>query len=305
MSRRKSERQRYRLAKAQTAPRSRGVPLPLLLGGLAIVIVAIAVVTILASRSSGSPTPWARLGTSDVHSLAFVGNDPNHVLFGHHGGVLESRDGGRTWQPLPTRVDAMGMRPAADGSIVIAGHLVFTASHDNGATWEPIAAQDLPNLDIHGFARDPADPAHMWAALATGGLWESSDFGIHWTRLREDNVLLPIAMRLGDQTRLVAIGAAGLEASDDGGRSWAAAPTPPTYPMTALNATPDGKVMYAGSLDVLYRSDDAGRSWEPTAYTGSAFAIATTDDGETIAIVSQDTEFFRSADGGQTWPGPG
>ncbi len=304
MSGRQPPRRGNRGAAAPTTPRSRVVRAPLLLGGLALVIGALVAVTILSTRRSDVATPWARLGTADVHSLAFVGNDPNHVLFGHHGGILESRDGGHTWQPLPIGADAMGMRPAADGSIVIAGHLVFTASHDNGKTWQSIAAQDLPNLDIHGFARDPSDPARMWAALATGGLWESGDFGIHWTRVREDNVLLPVAVRSANTTRLIAITAAGLEASDDGGRSWTPIPTPPTYPMTALSATPDGKVMYAGSLDLLYRSDDSGHSWSPTSYKGSAFAIATSEDGRTVALVSQGTEYFRSTDGGQTWPGP-
>ena len=267
-----------------------------------IAVVAILVMGRLQPRSG--QTAWARLGTADVHSLAFVGNDTSNLLFGHHQGLLESHDGGRSWQALPTQVDAMGMRPAGDGSIVIAGHLVFTASRDGGKTWQAIPAK-LPNLDIHGFARDPADPARMWAALATGGLWESSNFGIDWTRVREDTVVFPVAVRAGSTTKLIAIDAAGLEASDDGGRTWVPLPTPPTYPMTAFTATPDGVILYAGSLDTLYRSDDAGQSWTATGYKGSAFALATSDDGRTVAVVSQQTEFFRSSDGGRTWPGPG
>ncbi len=73
------------------------------------------------------PAAWSRLGTQDVHSLAFVG-DPQHLLFGHHNGIAETRDGGKTWAPLPVSDDAMGMAAADDGSIVIAGHEVFTAS---------------------------------------------------------------------------------------------------------------------------------------------------------------------------------
>jgi hypothetical protein len=118
---------------------------------------------LIAVDCCGRRTPWATLRTQDVHSLAFVGGDPAHVLLGHHGGLLESRDGGpRTWSALPVRDDAMTMAPADDGSIVIAGHLVFTASRDGGATWASITA-DLPSLDIHGSTRDPADPARMWA----------------------------------------------------------------------------------------------------------------------------------------------
>jgi hypothetical protein len=54
-----------------------------------------AAVLILATRGpGGGQVAWASLRTQDVHSLAFVGGDPEHVLFGHHGGLLESRDGG-------------------------------------------------------------------------------------------------------------------------------------------------------------------------------------------------------------------
>ncbi|MBA2719767.1 MAG: hypothetical protein H0U52_11095 [Chloroflexi bacterium] len=266
-----------------------------------IAAIGIAVIALGSRGTTSVQAAWSRLGTSDVHSLAFDGDDPNHVLFGHHGGISESRDGGGSWQALATTDDAMGMRPAEDGSIVIAGHDVFTASRDGGKTWQPITT-DLPSLDIHGFARDPGDPAQMWAALATGGLWASSDFGAHWTQVRQENILSPLAVRAGSTARLLGVEATGLAMSDDGGRTWSGLATPPTYPMTALAATSDGQVVYAGSPEGLYRSADGGKSWSATAYKGSAFAIATSVDGAIVAVVSKETDFFRSPDGGATWP---
>lgn len=289
--------------RAKVASGRRQAPRWLILAGLAIVIGATAAAFMLGSRSTGEPVAWTRFGTQDVHSLAFVDSDPSRLLFGHHGGLLKSTDGGRNWSSLPVRDDAMSTSPATDGSIVIAGHEVFAASRDGGATWSPIAA-DLPSLDIHGFTRDPADPARMWAYLATGGLWESSDFGSRWERVRDDNVLFPLAVRAGSASRLLGVDASGLVASDDGGRSWSALSAPETFPMTALAATPDGSVVYAGSPDGVSRSADGGRTWTPTTYRGSAFAIATTADGETVAVVSRETQFFRSADAGVSWPGP-
>jgi photosystem II stability/assembly factor-like uncharacterized protein len=264
----------------------------------------LAIAFVLAAPRSSAQTAWARLGTEDVHSLSFVGDDLNHLLFGHHGGLSETIDGGRTWRSLPTDADAMAMRPAADGSIVIAGHEVLTASLDNGQTWQPIAA-DLPSLDIHGFTRDPADPKRMWAYLATGGLWESTDGGARWMRVREDNILFPLAVRRESGSRLLGVDMNGLVASDDGGRTWATLGAPPTFPMTALAATTDGLVVYAGSTDALVRSGDGGRTWSKTDFVGSAFAIATSGDGRTVAVVTRTTEFYRSSDGGTSWPGPG
>lgn len=279
------------------------MPAWLLPAGLVVVVTAVALVVVLRGGASPGQVAWATLRTQDVHSLAFVAGNPNHLLFGYHGGLLESRDGGRIWSTLPVRDDAMSMTPADDGSIVIAGHEVFTASLDGGATWSSIQA-DLPSLDIHGFTRDPADPARMWAYLATGGLWESIDFGAHWTEVRADNVIFPLAVRDGSTTRLLGVDANGLVTSVDGGRAWAALGTPPANPMTGLAATPDGRTVYAGAPYGLFRSDDGGRTWSPTAYRGSAFAVATTADGQTVAVVSRETEFFHSADRGSTWPGP-
>ncbi|HSW42766.1 MAG TPA: hypothetical protein VLM76_09680 [Patescibacteria group bacterium] len=269
---------------------------------LAIVMAFVGVGLFLSRPGPGAPVPWARLGTQDVHSLAFVGDDPQHLLFGHHNGIAETRDGGKTWAPLPVGEDAMGMVAADDGSIVIAGHLVFTASRDGGQTWAPIST-DLPSLDIHGFTRDPSDPARMWAYLATGGLWESRDFGARFTRIRDDNVLYPTAVAARTGTRLFGVDASGLIVSDDGGRTWMALGQPPTYPMTAFAASADGTVLYAGAPDGLFRSGDGGRTWSATGYTSSAFAVATTPDGQSVGVVSQATEFFRSSDSGATWPG--
>lgn len=253
--------------------------------------------------AGGSQVAWARLATEDVHSLAFVGDDSNHLLFGHHGGVLESIDGGRTWHPLDVSDDAMSLVPATDGSIVIAGHDVFMASLDGGRTWDPIA-NNLPSIDIHGFTRDPADPARMWAYLAIGGLWQSSDFGTHWSRVREDNVAFPLAIPQGSGTTLLGVDASGLVASFDGGRTWSNRGVPPTYPMTSLTATADGATIYAGSPDGLFRSTDGGSNWEEAPYRGSVFAVATRADGIVVAVVNRQSEFFRSDDGGVSWPGP-
>lgn len=275
---------------------------PLLLG-LAVMAGVIGAALIVWFRSSTGPVAWARLQTKDVHSLSFVADDPSRLLFGHHRGLFASTDGGRTWSSLPIGEDAMSTSPGTDGSVVIAGHFVFAASRDGGKTWAPIAT-NLPSLDIHGFTRDPADPSRMWAYLATGGLWESRDFGSRWERVRDDNVLFPTAVRTGSIARLIGVDTTGLVASDDDGHTWFSLSTPETFPMTSLAATSDGRVLYAGSSQNLYRSADGGRTWLPTAYRGSAFAIATTDNGTTVAVVSRETEFFRSPDGGSTWPGP-
>ena len=266
--------------------------------------VAVLIVIVGGMRpGSASVVAWSRLGTEDVHALAFVADDPSRILFGHHGGVLSSRDGGRSWQQLPTGSDAMGLGAAPDGSIVIAGHGVFAQSSDDGRTWQEIAAA-LPSVDIHGFARDPGDPARMWVYLATGGLWESLDAGRTWVMVQDDNILFPVAVGGPSGTRLFGLTGESLASSEDGGRTWRNVATPELYPMTSLAATSDGTVLVAGGPDGLARSDDGGATWAKLPLAEQAFAVAVTADGQTIGVVTRSTEFFRSDDGGQTWPGP-
>ena len=64
--------------------------------GLVLAGVAIAIGYVALSAASKDPVAWANLNTLDAHSLAFVGGDPGHLLFGHHQGIFESRDGGQT-----------------------------------------------------------------------------------------------------------------------------------------------------------------------------------------------------------------
>lgn len=267
-------------------------------------LVGAAVVAWRLAAAPGPPVPWAHLGTQDVHSLAFEPSSTDRLLFGHHGGVLESLDGGRTWSPLPVEADAMAMRPASDGSIVIAGHEVLVASSDGGRSWSPIRS-DLPNIDIHAFARDPTHPDRMWAYLAEGGVYETTDGGSHWTMVYDRHIPFMTAVRdVGGPGLLGIEPFAGFARSVDGGRTWQALSQPEAYPTFALAATPDGRSVVLGASDSILRSEDGGTTWTTIQLPDTPFAIALSPDGQTIAAVTRSTDVYRSEDGGRTWPGP-
>ena len=267
-------------------------------------VVAAAAVVSRPAGTADSATAWARLATQDVHSLAFPTPDLSTVLFGHHGGILQSTDGGRQWQSLPVRQDAMGMSAATDGSLIIAGHLVFQGSPDGGSTWAPIEA-DLPSLDIHSFARSLTDPLRMWAYLAEGGVYESRDGGREWTRVYEGHVANLTAITSSGADVLLGVESfLGVVRSNDGGTTWTPLSDPPVAPVTSLASTPDGQVILVGGVDGLYRSDDAGAGWKRILKSKPVLALAIASDASTIAAVDRDTFFYRSQDGGVTWPGP-
>jgi photosystem II stability/assembly factor-like uncharacterized protein len=278
-----------------------------LLGVVAGALVALGVIVLAMQLLPTTPAPpvaWAHLGTEDVHSLAFEPGSTDRLLFGHHQGILESRDGGRTWSPLAIQADAMGMRPAADGSIVIAGHDVLVASADGGRTWSSIRS-DLPNIDIHAFARDPSHPARMWAYLAEGGVYETTDGGATWAKVYDGHIPFMTAVQDAGGVALLGIEPfSGFARSADGGRTWQALSQPEAYPTYGLAATPDGKVAILGATDALLRSEDGGRTWSKITLPDTPFAIALSPDGQTIAVITKSTDLYRSDDGGRTWPGP-
>lgn len=273
---------------------------------VALGVVAILLVGVAFALSGGGASPqvaWSRLATDDVHSLAFVGDDSSRLLVGHHAGVLSSADGGRTWVPLDVRSDAMSLGAAGDGSIVIAGHEVFAQSRDAGRSWQSIRAQ-LPSLDIHGFARDPANAQRMWAFLAAGNLWTSADGGQRWERLSEQVIQFPVAVSAQGVTRLYGIAAGVVVRSDDGGREWRVLPSPNLYPVLSLAAAPDGSVLIAGGSGGVAQFTDGAPTWSKLPFSGAVQAVAVARNGQTVGVVDGSTQFFRSDNGGRTWPGP-
>ena len=113
-------------------------PRNLVVGLVTVGAVGLVIAVILSGFAStvGGATVWATLGTRDVHSLAFDPSNAQHIYFGHHNGLLESRDGGRGWQPTGLGgADAMNVRPAADGALQIAGHNVYQETANGGQSW--------------------------------------------------------------------------------------------------------------------------------------------------------------------------
>lgn len=279
---------------------------PVVLVGLALVLViTVGALWWLLGSSSGTPTAWARLGTADVHALAFDPTDPQRLLFGHHDGLLASSDGGRSWQPTElSGADAMNIGRLDGQRLQIAGHEVYVESTDGGITWTPVS-NDLPGLDLHAFAIDPADADRAWVFAVGHGLFRTQDAGRHWELLDPNNWGALTTYRRDGATVLAAIGPEGLVHTRDGGMTW----EPMAYPgapMAALAAAPDGSALYAATSAGIRRSTDEGATWSDTSFRMQALALAVSPtDPQRLAAVDSDTLFYSSSDGGSTWPEPG
>ena len=295
-------------ARHEPPPPSRRPWRAIVVGGAAVAAVAVIALAVALNSGGraavGEATAWSTLGTPDVHSLAFDPADAQHLYFGHHGGLLETRDGGRSWQGTALRgADAMNVAPPAGGFFQIAGHEVYIETTDGGQTWQDVP-NDLPGLDLHAFVADPADSSHAWAFSVGNGLFETADKGRTWELRQPGGWGALTAFVESGETILVAVGASGLGRSEDGGRTWTALGQPAGQ-LASLAASADGAVLYAGTTEGVSGSTDGGRSWAttPLATVGVTVAVFP-QDPNIVAVVDDKTRFFRSTDSGATWPGP-
>lgn len=267
------------------------------------------------SRSGNGAPSISRLSTNDFHSLAFSPTEPDTVFFGHHGGMMLSQDGGRTWQPTALQnADAMALAapPSNPHILYAAGHDVLVKSTDGGATWEALTT-NLPGTDIHGFAADPQNADHIFANVVGAGIWGSQDGGVTWAPLPSSAPPSTVNLAVGKTadtlyvTVYAAAGEPGLWRTADGGQTWSPVSGAPSDGGVAVAYDSTTGRLYVTTLGGnagLYVSKDEGATWTALGLKGTLLALAVSPlDPKHIIAIDEAGRVYASRDGGITWPG--
>ena len=287
---------------------------------LAIVVILVAVGTIAVawrvvfSRDDGPRgggiLPISTLSSPDVHSLLIDPTNPDHLYFGSHAGIQESRDGGFTWQDGSLKnTDAMSLAASPNDAqtIYVAGHDVFIASHDGGLTWASVQ-NDLPGTDIHAFAQDVPDSNRLYAYVVGSGLLTSADGGTSWTALPSQPHSSMNHMALATNAAgLYATTATGLTLTRDQGKLWEPVLGQGVEAITVAAGPDNPLVLYVGTPNGLLKSHDGGQTWTSIGPQGVIVILAiavSSSDPNRVVFITQTGALYRSDDGGETWRSP-
>ena len=298
---------KVRGSRGRPAPRRRGVA-PLLPALAALVVIAFGILLWQFRPAAGGARPISTLQTEDVHALLWSPTEPNTAFFGHHGGLLKSSDGGRSWQSTGlTGADAMSVAAssAADDRVYVAGHGVFRRSDDGGATW---TAPDtsIQGADIHGFAQSPVDPNRLYAMVVGQGLLMSADGGATWTARSNTLPSHPALAVSADGRMLLAGTERGVQQSTDDGVTWTPSGTglPDRSQVLALAVQPGADTVFAATSAGLYRRTGASGVWTAAGLPGPILAVAVSSAQPPVVLAVDDQKrVYRSEDGGTTWGG--
>jgi photosystem II stability/assembly factor-like uncharacterized protein len=171
-------------------------------------------------------------------------------------GLIESKDGGKTW----TSVSELGTSDfhaiEQVGDVVVGsqfGQSQIMVSQDGGKTWETRTSPAvLVDLEVH-----PEDPS-QWIATSAEGIFQSRDQGQTW---RQVDIKPNSYLSWPGPEALYRIDPGGqIQVSADAGRSWEARGSTGGEPQ-ALVAGEDERLDVLLLDGALKRSEDGGRTW--------------------------------------------
>jgi photosystem II stability/assembly factor-like uncharacterized protein len=255
-------------------------------------------------------------------------------------GIYKSMDAGKTWVHVglaaTLHIAAIVVDPTHSDVVYVAAQgTPWTASRDRGVyrtrdggtTWSRVLFVN-PTTGAHDLSIDPKDPRILYAALwdhqrlpwnirsggSGSGLWQSTDGGDTWRRLRQGLPELMgntgVSVSPVDPDRVYAMIEAvhgGVFRSDDAGRSWHRCNGDPGmrdrgWYYTRIYADPQQRnTVYVLSNSVV-RSTDGGTTFhEVRTPHGDNHDLWIDPRNDRIMVEGNDGGGIVTLDGGQTW----
>ncbi|WP_049579195.1 F510_1955 family glycosylhydrolase [Nocardiopsis sp. SBT366] len=279
---------------------------------------AAGLITVTSACAEGGDDVGAQAGDGVANTVGVALPDEAQHVHGagvdpESGEVLVASHAGLFTLPAPDRltreatvpahvgpaIDLMGFAVRGPGHYLASGHpegdtdmpdpVGLIETRDGGRSWEALSLSG--ESDFHALA-SAGD-----LVVGFDGALRATEDGVDWRDL--DPGVEASALAVSDDGRtVVATTPRGPMRSTDGGAGFAAVPEAP--PLALVDWVPGGSTVFGVAVDGgVYRSDDAGESWERTGgLSGTPEALHADEDQ---VIVVADLLVARSTDGGATF----
>jgi photosystem II stability/assembly factor-like uncharacterized protein len=180
-----------------------------------------------------------------------------------------------TWFSVATSADGTKLIAASASNPLGDYGSVYTSSN-GGAVW----TQTLAPSNVWASVASSADGNNLIATPSLGAVCLSTDGGNNWSSNNCPSDAWHCVATSADGTKLVAVGHT-FDADDDDDTS--------------------------DQIGVVYTSADAGNTWVSNSLPVTVFlwySVASSADGNTLAVVSQDGQICVSTNAGETWQQP-
>src|SRR5829696_323240 len=244
-------------------------------------------------KSADAAVSWQPTGLTRMNAIA-VAVHPRRsavVYVGQDRGVFKTSDGGEHWRKVARgrRVFALAIDPRQPRTVYAGTGRGVIKTIDGGATWMVMSRglfiRETPGEVEHRLAEgfitslavDPRNPRTLYAGCDYG-VFKSSDAAGTWKRVRNGLPHLKKYSQVGSlavdprqpQT-LYAGNGRGVYKSANGGRSWTSLGLPQRDWTIAIGLDQrNPRTLYVGTTrgSRAYKSNDAGRQWQPLVVSG-------------------------------------
>jgi photosystem II stability/assembly factor-like uncharacterized protein len=220
--------------------------------------------------------------TSVVNQFVFDPADSQHIFIATTMGVFETKNGGEQWSKRMEgmkevlMVVTIGMDPTRPAVLYAGTSGGVYKSVDGAGHWEKVNNGLVPPgmvktsraLNVTSIHVDPYERDTVYAATLAG-FYKTTDGGKSWARVAEslaDQMLMGMVLDRTKRGVIYLAGRDGVHRSEDGGVTWNTLNNgfSTTNIRSIAQSETDPRLFYAGTNGSgLYRSHDAGETWEP------------------------------------------
>lgn len=229
--------------------------------------------------------------------------------------ILRSADGGQSWTDLGEVIP--GGAYAAEFTFTVVSTTTLSASDgagnlyqstDAGLTWAMTHATPGPTQNF--FSNGPADFVDSqtgFIGFGGGYLLRTTNGGASWTQISSGSAIDVLDMDRFDNGDLIAVGNSGQVLSREAGApTWKILGTLGEATLEAVQVIGPQEVVAVGRTGTLYRSADAGETWQaasatPPGLTAFDLHFESLSNGWVIGQGFDGAALFRTQDGGASW----